>query len=412
MTRDHHHAGKTLIDRRSFVTSGPVRCRLRLGWSILGCAADYEIVLPCLGPALPPVPIAGMTYIWASQIGCALDCDLSNGRNKNTGGPATDDGPQSLPPWPARPPPIPSRSSSMEPRSFRDCTFPLAAIGVLRASVGTGFFVKSGINNDGIHNGGPDGLVPSDPGPPAPSRGSNVSLSNFTLNGNQGNGSTGVSTSGKRQGSARTWYYGINLVNLNNIKIENVVVVNTAAYHVRLSNVGNVVVSGCVMRSHGLSTDGLHFNGPANDITISKCDFTTGDDAIALNCPEGYSGNISRVTVTDCTFKSLALMRLYTTDGDHSFRIDQVTVSNCSGTFSEAAFLIGLIKGSLPDSVASLSVSDCDLTAPSFLEWQKILGPSRSRMSRSFPHNKMSSGSVIKRTTSAASCEPPRSMPT
>jgi len=35
-----------------------------------------------------------MTYIRASEIGCALDCDLRNGRNKYTGGLATDDGPR------------------------------------------------------------------------------------------------------------------------------------------------------------------------------------------------------------------------------------------------------------------------------------------------------------------------------
>ncbi len=111
------------------------------------------------------------------------------------------------------------------------------------------------------------------------------------------------------------WYFGINLTNLDNIVIENVVVVKTSAFHIRLSNVGHVAVSGCVMESDGLSTDGLHFDGPANDITISNCDFKTGDDSIALNCPEGYSGNISRVAVTNCTFNSLSLMRLYTTNG-------------------------------------------------------------------------------------------------
>ncbi len=101
------------------------------------------------------------------------------------------------------------------------------------------------------------------------------------------------------------------------------------------------------MKSYGASTDGLHFDGPANDITISGCDFTTGDDSIALNCPEGYSGNISRVTVTNCTFHSLSLMRLYTTNGGPKFSIDRVSVSNCSGTLSEAAFVIGLCGSNL-----------------------------------------------------------------
>ena len=67
--------------------------------------------------------------------------------------------------------------------------------------------------------------------------------------------------------SQQAWYCGINLMNLDNIKIEKVVVVNTPAYHFRFSNVGSVAVSGCVMKSRGLSTDGLHFDGPANDIT-------------------------------------------------------------------------------------------------------------------------------------------------
>src|SRR6202022_1213882 len=99
---------------------------------------------------------------------------------------------------------------------------------------------------------------------------------------------------------------------------------------------------GCVMKSSGYYTDGLHFDGPANDITITGCDFTTGDDAIALNCPEGYSGNISRVAVSNCTFNSWSLMRLYTGLGPGAEdRIDSVTVTNCSGSMIIAAFLIG-----------------------------------------------------------------------
>jgi hypothetical protein len=158
-------------------------------------------------------------------------------------------------------------------------------------------------------------------------------------------------------------------MNLNNIVIENVVVVNTPAYNIRLSNVGNVSVSGCVIRSFGANTDGLHFDGPANDIAISGCNFRTGDDSIALNCPEGYSGNISRVTVTGCTFNSFSLMRLYTTNGGApgKFNIDTVSVSNCNGTLAEAAFLIGLSNGSNPNSVTGLTISNCNLSAPTVL---------------------------------------------
>jgi len=309
-----------------------------------------------------------MTYIRASKIGCALDCDLRTGRNKHTGGTATDDGP---------------RINAAMAGASADNPITLIIDGsalisglflpaggywnIAGLGCGTGFFVETGTNNDGIHNG-PAAVIPNNPGPPAPARGRNVSLTNFTLNGNQGDGYDGNSTSGTRQGSTSAWYFGINLTNLENIVIEKVVVVRTSAFHIRLSNVGHVNVSGCVMHSDGLSTDGLHFDGPANDITISNCDFKTGDDSIALNCPEGYTGNISRVDVSDCTFNSLSLMRLYTQNGyPNKSIIDTVSVKNCSGFLSEGAFLIGLASGSLPNSVASLTISDCTLTAPTIL---------------------------------------------
>jgi hypothetical protein len=311
-----------------------------------------------------------MTYIRASEIGCALDCKLETGRNKYTGGHATDDGP---------------RINAAMAGATADNPITLIIDGsalisglflpagghwsIAGLGCGTGFFVKSGINNDGIHNGPPGAAVPFDPGPPAPARGMDVSLSNFTVNGNQGDGHNGDSTTGTARGTDDVIFFcSINLMNLDNLRIENVVVVNSPAYHFRLSNVGNVVVTGCVMQSHGLGTDGLHFDGPANDIAISNCSFATGDDSIALNCPEGYSGNISRVAVTNCSFNSWSLMRLYTTTGSPiKDQIDSVSVSQCTGTLMEAAFLIGLSSGSIPQSVASLTISDCTLTAPTIL---------------------------------------------
>jgi hypothetical protein len=160
-------------------------------------------------------------------------------------------------------------------------------------------------------------------------------------------------------------------MNLDNISIQNVVVVNVPSFHFRLSNVGNVTVSGCIMQSTGLSTDGLHFDGPANDISISNCQFFTGDDAIALNCPEGCTGNISRVTVSNCKFNSWSLMRLDTiscSGCSPKFNIDTVTVSNCTGTLVEAGFLFGMGADSNPNAIDGLTVSDCTLTAPAVLE--------------------------------------------
>lgn len=360
---------RVLFNRRRFLQGAAMVAAVSfLGVDLSGCGGKSELLIPCLGKAAAPTPVPGMTYIRASELGCALDCDLASGRNKYTGAAATDDGPRINAAMAGakadHPITLIIDGSALISGLFlpSDGHWSIAGLGC-----GTGFFVKSGTNNDGIHNGPPSPAIRSNPGPPAPHRGANVSLSNFTLNGNQGNGRNGDSTTGQRQGNQKAWYYGINLMNLDNIVIEKVVVVNTPAYHFRFSNVGNVSVSGCVMQSQGQSTDGLHFDGPSNDITISDCRFATGDDAIALNCPEGYSGDISRVTVTNCKFYSWTLMRLYTTDGVSKFRIDSVKVSNCSAILREAAFLVGLNPNSLPAAIADLTITDCQFTAPAAL---------------------------------------------
>jgi hypothetical protein len=360
------------LDRRRFLlNAGFAAAGSVIGSSLLSCAHVTDgTFIPCLGPAAAPSPVPGMTYIRASEIGCALDCDLEWGYNKYTMGHPTDDGPRINAA-------MADASASHPITLIIDGSALISGLflpaggywSIAGLGCGTGFFIKAAANNDGIHNGPPDAAVPFDPGPPAPPRGMNVSLSNFTLNGNQGNGRTGDSSSGLPRGNDLQFFCSINLMNLDNVRIENVVVVNSPAYHFRLSNVGNVVATGCYMESRGLGTDGMHFDGPANDISISNCTFATGDDSIALNCPEGHSGNISRVTVTNCSFKSWTLMRLYTTYYGSPIKdqIDSVSVSKCNGTLAEAAFLIGLSSGSIPDSVASLTVSDCTLKAPTIL---------------------------------------------
>jgi hypothetical protein len=361
-----------LLNRRSFLTkTGLLVAGSALGSPLVGCS-EYDLTIPCLGPAAAPAPVAGMTYIRASQIGCALDCDLGNGHNKNTGGAATDDGPRINAAMAgasaSNPITLIIDGSAMISGLFLPAGgyWSIAGLGC-----GTGFYVKTGTNNDGIHNGPPNAAIPFDPGPPVPARGKNVSLSNFTLNGNQGEGRNGNSTTGMVQGTSAVWDCGINLMNLDNITIENVVVVNTPAYHCRLSNVGNVTVTGCVLRTLGVNTDGLHFDGPANDITISNCDITSGDDAIAFNCPEGHGGDISRVSVSNCTVNAISLMRLDTivyNGSPNRFNIDTVTVSNCSGTGSLTGFWIGDGAGANPNSITNVTISNCNLRAPAMLD--------------------------------------------
>jgi hypothetical protein len=360
------------LDRRRFLTvAGMATAACTLGYPLVGCS-DVRIDIPCLGPAAAPTPVPGMTYIRASELGCALDCDLSTGRNKHTGGAATDDAPlinaAMAGASASNPITLIIDGSAMISGLFLPAGgyWSIAGLGC-----GTGFYIKTGTNNDGLHNAGPAWMI-DQLGPPAPARGSSVSLSNFTINGNAGDGTNGDSTAGFPQGNLTTGQecYPINLQNLDNIAIENVVVVNSPCYHMRFTNVGNVTISGCVVRSSGFNTDGLHFEGPANDISISNCSFTTGDDAVALNCPEGYSGDISRVTVNNCTFNSPTLMRLntieYPNDGA-KFYIDTVAVSNCTGTLENPCFDVGDGSGGNLNAVTGVTISNCQLSAPAIL---------------------------------------------
>src|SRR5439155_16177862 len=126
-----------------------------------------------------------------------------------------------------------------------------------------------------------------------------------------------------------------------------------------------------VLKSKGPNTDGIHFDGPANDIHISNCDITGNDDAIALNCPEGYTGDISRVTVSNCKVRSWTfLMRLDTIDSStgRRYNIDSVSVDGCTGELDYGAFLLGHGGGAFPDSIRGLNISNCNLISPTILE--------------------------------------------
>ena len=80
--------------------SGLLAAGTAFGGSVLSCGV--EINLPCLGPALAPVPVPGMTYIRASEIGCALDCDLANGSTSRRAARLQTMGRASMQRWPAR----------------------------------------------------------------------------------------------------------------------------------------------------------------------------------------------------------------------------------------------------------------------------------------------------------------------
>ncbi len=238
----------------------------------------------------------------------------------------------------------------------------------------TGFFLAQGSNNDGIHNR-PPGYV-NDPGPPAPPRvAQQVSLLNFRLNGNRGDGRSGNSTTGDTHGGP-AWLFGINLMDMEHVTIDRVTVFHASTYSIRLSNVGHATLTRCRLAPFGpaetvtpTNTDGIHINGPGNDIAISGCYFRTGDDAVALNAPEGHTGNIARVTVTDCVFDGCQIVGRIYTGSRAPFVISDATFSGLTGTSNVRCFQIGLEdRGTLtfPDALQNILIHNCQLTGAYF----------------------------------------------
>ena len=201
-----------------------------------------------------------------------------------------------------------------------------------------------------------------------------ICLRDFTVN---ASGQVNAGTNQPNSGDVAHGTYPIILANCSDVLIDNLNFPTYGAnYCITLSNCDHVRVSNCVFNTTGYVHDGVHIDGPANDIGIENCDFTVGDDAIALNAPEGYGGDISRVSVTNCRFyNALSVMRIYTSldpaamPSNNVHKVRDVVVSNCTGSITNICFVLGIENGGLTstsdvDQIQDLIVSNCTLSAP------------------------------------------------
>jgi hypothetical protein len=211
----------------------------------------------------------------------------------------------------------------------------------------------------------------------------NIVLRDFQVKPNFLSGEGGQTNAAADQpvsGAVAHGTYGILLNNCTDVLIDNITFLEAPAnYCVCLSNVGFAKVVNSRFATAGTLHDGIHIDGPSEDIGIENCDFATGDDAIALNSPEGYGGDISRVTVTNCRFHhSLSFVRAYTSidaaamPSNNVHRIRNVVVSNCTGVCSNIGFVFGIFGAGLTpapdvDQIQDFSVSNCTFSSQNVL---------------------------------------------
>jgi hypothetical protein len=205
---------------------------------------------------------------------------------------------------------------------------PSQEFATLTSVSGTGFYFSAG-SGDAIS----DGVSPVSgncelPVGPVPPRGANIILQDFVLNGDAHDN--------------RQYCFGIDLKDVNNVRIENVVLYNTGRYAIKAANVGNMEVTGTkVITSflgNGTNTDGIHIDGPANDLVFNNDFFQTADDTVAINATEGYCGPISRVKWTNSILDdSWNMIRVYNQDLNVCSNglvplVDSVNLDNVSGS--------------------------------------------------------------------------------
>jgi hypothetical protein len=324
--------------------------------------------------------VSTFTKATASSLGAILDCDLATGNQIVNGvvttNPATDNT-AILNAFLAQGTATNHVVLEMDGASSVSGLFlpTLGHASIIGQGWDTGFWVKSGSNQDCIHNGNATASIPFDPGggPPA-INGANVELRNFRINGNRGNGTTGNSNSGNPKGNmaSTVWYMGISLISIAHFRIEDVWLYDIATYAVRLSNCTDGVIQGLRVDvpSLAFNTDGVHLSGQNSDIRISKCYFQTGDDAIALNAPEGYGGNIARVAISNIVYNQCTTgLRAYVGVGT-TYTISKVVMDNCTGTFTlnglSYTFAV-LLGNSGPgtrgvDQIQDFTISNCTFT--------------------------------------------------
>lgn len=235
----------------------------------------------------------------------------------------------------------------------------------------TGFHLLPNSYRDGIKNGAYSLADPTNQGVPGSSASTanctSIVLQNFIIDCT----ANPVLTPANQpiSGAPAHAIFAVNLQSAQDCLIENVVFTHPPAYCIMLSNCSRIKVRGCSFASDGYTQDGVHMNGPASYIEIDNCDFATGDDAVALNAPEGMGGIIDTVRVTNCRFQnSYAAARIYTSNSPNAaYKVRQVLFANLIGVVQTVPFNIGLepYLGSQDltplEQVEDVRIANCDV---------------------------------------------------
>lgn len=193
--------------------------------------------------------------------------------------------------------------------------------------------------------------------------------------------------------------HGLNalcFIGVRNLRLENVFVYDPCCFHTRFCNLDHAWFKDIQLcdptyyqgtfTSPSRHTDGLHFHGPWNDLSIDGVYGTTGDDFIALSTGETninqsssawafpnlfYYGHGQRTSVRNLhPYNAIDFMRVQigkdTINNNAGSYLDQLVVADVSGQVIQGGFVSYLYTGgTMGNTVADVTIRDVNLTVTS-----------------------------------------------
>jgi hypothetical protein len=125
----------------------------------------------------------------------------------------------------------------------------------------------------------------------------------------------------------------VEITNCENVVIQNISLKNPAGWCLHPFNTRNVKIDGITIANNlfGPNADGIDIGG-CQDVIISNCNISSGDDAIALKTTED-SGPCERITVTNCILETNCVAVRVGFESRQDIRdvtISNLIVKNCS----------------------------------------------------------------------------------
>ena len=252
----------------------------------------------------------------------------------------------------------------------------------------TGLYLADGSNQDAIRIGPYLGGQTEGQGvsPVPPRLASAIALRDFAIFGNGQRSATGphqgaAPSNQPIPGAPQHAVFGIALTNCRDVLVQHIRIVGAPCYQVMIANGSDIQISDSRFESEHTNQDGVHIDGPVERVWIDRCSFATvGDDAVALNAPEGFGGDIEDVHVTDCLAEnSLTMLRVYTSLASQhvTFHARGITVSRCCGRTGNQAFNLGIEGGDAttqPDQIEDMLITGCTFTGAGFATLRTPMG--------------------------------------